>query len=172
MLPIRLLISRRSAGFAFAVLALIAVSAVTRARPTRADEGLRRCVRVIDGDTIVLDGGERVRLIGVDTPETKDPRKPVQYFGREASAFTKRMVEGRSVRLERGWERTDKYGRTLAYVFRADDGLLLNAVLLRDGYGHATTRFPHPRMEEFRALERRARGAGRGLWGQEGWRRP
>jgi len=68
----------------------------------------RLCTRVVDGDTIILDGHERVRLIGVDTPETKDPRKPVQYFGKEASEFTKRMVEGKKVRLEYDWQRKDK----------------------------------------------------------------
>lgn len=68
--------------------------------------------RAIDGDTIELSTGERVRLIGVDTPETKDPRKAVQYFGKEAAAFTRRMVEGKRVRLECDWERKDKYGRT------------------------------------------------------------
>ncbi len=57
-------------------------------------------IRVVDGDTLVLDGGERVRLIGVDTPETVHPTKPVEYFGREASAFTKRMAEGQQVYLE------------------------------------------------------------------------
>lgn len=128
-----------------------------------AAERWRYVVRVVDGDTVLLDGHERVRLIGVDTPETVDPRKPVQYFGREASAFTKRVIEHRRVRLERGWERVDKYGRTLAYVFR-DDGLFLNAEIIRQGYGHAMTRFPHPHLDEFRALERGAREAGRGLW--------
>ena len=59
-----------------------------------------KCTRVVDGDTIILNNGERVRLIGVDTPETKHPRKPVEYFGKEASAFTRRMVEGKAVRLE------------------------------------------------------------------------
>jgi micrococcal nuclease len=59
-----------------------------------------KCTRVIDGDTIILGNGERVRLIGVDTPETKHPQKPVEYYGKEASAFTKSMVEGKEVRLE------------------------------------------------------------------------
>ncbi len=119
--------------------------------------------RVIDGDTIELSTGERVRLIGVDTPETKDPRRPVQYFGEEAAAFTKRMVEGKRVRLEYDWERKDKYGRTLAYVY-LEDGTFLNAEIIRQGYGFAYTRFPFKYLEEFRKLEREAREAGRGLW--------
>lgn len=85
-----------------------------------------KCTRAVDGDTIVLNNGERVRLIGVDTPETKHPRKPVEYFGKEATAFTKRMVEGKEVRLEYDWQRKDKYGRTLAYVYLMD-GTFLNA---------------------------------------------
>jgi micrococcal nuclease len=124
--------------------------------------------RVIDGDTQLLDNRERVRLIGVDTPETKHPSKPVQYFGKEASAFTKRMVEGKRVRLEFDMANTagrhkDRYGRTLAYVF-LEDGTLLNAEIIKQGYGHAYTAFPFSRMEEFRRLEREAREQGRGLW--------
>ena len=91
--------------------------------------------RVIDGDTIQLSNGEQVRLIGVDTPETKHPRKPVEYFGKEASAFTKKMVEGKSVRLEYDWQRRDIYGRTLAYVYLTD-GTFLNAEIIKQGYGH------------------------------------
>ena len=84
------------------------------------------CIRVVDGDTIILSNGERVRLIGVDTPETKHPNKPVQYFGKEASAFTKRMVEGKEVTLEYGQQQRDKYGRLLAYVYLMDGTLTLN----------------------------------------------
>ena len=62
-----------------------------------------RCTRVVDGDTIILNNGERVRLIGVDTPETKHLRKPVEYYGKEATAFTKRMVEGKAIRLKYDW---------------------------------------------------------------------
>ena len=72
--------------------------------------------RVVDGDTIILNGGERVRLIGVDTPESVHPRRPVEYFALEASAFTKQAAEGKQVWLEYDQTRTDRYGRTLAYV--------------------------------------------------------
>jgi micrococcal nuclease len=123
----------------------------------------RLCVRVVDGDTLELDGGERVRLIGVDTPETVDPRRPVEYFGKEASAFTRRMAEGKTVRLEYDQDTRDRYGRTLAYVY-LPDGILLNAEIIRQGYGHAYTRFPFRYQEEFLALEREAREQGRGLW--------
>lgn len=120
--------------------------------------------RVIDGDTLVLENGEKVRLIGVDTPETKDPRRPVQYFGREAAHFTKREIEGRKVKLEYDWQRRDKYGRLLAYVYRLSDGFFLNAEIIKQGYGHAYTRFPFKYLEEFRRYEREARAQKRGLW--------
>ncbi|MXY25576.1 MAG: nuclease [Acidobacteria bacterium] len=122
--------------------------------------------RVVDGDTIIVRGVGRIRLIGVDTPETVDPRRPVEFFGREASAFTKRTLEGKRVRLEYDWERTDRYGRTLAYV-RLLDGTLINAEIIRQGYGHAYTRFPFKYLEEFRRYEREAREARRGLWGDQ-----
>jgi endonuclease YncB( thermonuclease family) len=78
------------------------------------DPTARTVVRVVDGDTIVLDGQEKVRLIGVDTPETVDPRKPVQYFGHEASAFTTHHLAGKAVHLAYDWQRQDRYRRTLA----------------------------------------------------------
>ena len=123
----------------------------------------RLCVRVIDGDTIELDGSERVRLIGVDTPETVDPRRPVEYFGKEAAAFTRRLAEGKTVRLEFDRETVDIYGRTLAYVY-LPDRTLLNGEIIRQGYGHAYTRFPFRYEREFVGLELEARAAGRGLW--------
>jgi micrococcal nuclease len=126
----------------------------------------RTVVRVVDGDTLLLDGDERVRLIGVDTPETVDPRRPVQYFGKEASAFARRMAEGKRVRLAFDQERQDRYGRTLAYVF-LEDGTFLNAEVIRQGYGHAYTRFPFQYADQFRAYEREAREQRRGLWAEE-----
>lgn len=120
---------------------------------------------MIDGDTLVVDGVETVRLIGVDTPETVDPRRPVQYFGREASNFTRALALGRMVRLEFDVDRRDRYGRTLAYVYLSD-GMFLNAEIIRQGYGYAYTRFPFRFLEAFRAYEQEARAAGRGLWGR------
>jgi micrococcal nuclease len=123
--------------------------------------------RVIDGDTIelIMDGSKaKVRLIGVDTPETVHPSKPVEYFGKEASAFTKHMLEGQQVYLEFDQDRVDRYNRVLAYVYRID-GYFVNLELIKEGYGHAYTRFPFSKMDEFRAAEKGAREAGRGLWG-------
>lgn len=123
--------------------------------------------RVVDGDTIVLRGGERVRLIGIDTPETKDPRREVQCFGEEASRRTSTLLPGgEKVRLVYDVERHDRYDRTLAYVYRASDGLFVNAALVRDGYASAYTYPPNvAHADELVALQREARDAGRGLWG-------
>ena len=120
--------------------------------------------RVVDGDTIIVRGVGRVRLIGVDTPETVHPRRPVECFGKEASAFTKRLLEGQRARLEYDRERTDRYGRTLAYVYLAN-GTFANAEIVRQGYGHAYTRFPFRYLDQFRQHEREARRRERGLWG-------
>jgi micrococcal nuclease len=119
--------------------------------------------RVIDGDTIVVDTVGTVRLIGVDTPETVDPDEPIGCFGPEASAFTRAVSTGRMVRLEFDADRVDRYGRTLAYVYLPDD-VFLNATLVQQGYGYAYTFFPFRYLEQFRALEREAREARRGLW--------
>ncbi len=112
--------------------------------------------RVVDGDTLVLENKERVRLIGVDTPETKHPRKPVEYYGREATAFIKRMAQGKRVRLEFDQANAhigheDKFRRTLAYVF-LEDGTFLNAEIIKQGYGFGYTRFPFKYLDEFRRL--------------------
>ena len=125
--------------------------------------------RVVDGDTIVVSiagRSEKVRLIGVDTPETVHPNKPVEYFGKEASAFTRKMADGQEVRLEEDGQSAnrDRYGRLLRYVF-LPDGRLLNAEIIAQGYGFAYVKYPFDRMEEFRRLEREAREKGRGLWG-------
>lgn len=120
-------------------------------------------VRVVDGDTIVLREIGKVRLIGVNTPETKDPRRPVQYFGKEASAFLTKLLNGKKVRLEYDQQRKDKFQRTLAYVY-LEDQTLINAKIIEDGYGFAFTRYPFQKMESFRALEKKAQESKRGLW--------
>ncbi len=119
--------------------------------------------RVIDGDTLLLINGERVRLIGVDTPETKHPQKPVQYFGKEAYLFTQQMIDGKEARFEFDRQKRDRYRRLLAYVYLLD-GTFLNAEIIKQGYGFAYTRFPFKYMEEFRRYEREARQNRRGLW--------
>ena len=114
--------------------AIIPIAVLGAAGGALGEPAWRTVERVIDGDTVVLDGGERVRLIGVDTPETVHPTKPVERFGREASEFTKSMAEGQRVRLEyeSGGDREDRYGRTLAYVYLGD-GTLLNREIIEQG---------------------------------------
>lgn len=125
-------------------------------------------VRVVDGDTIrvrLAGTEERVRYIGVDTPETVKPGTPVQCYGKAASAFNKRLLSGRRVRLVFDAEHRDRYGRLLAYVYRQPDGLFVNAELVRRGYAQTLTIPPNvSHAPEFRALARGARSAGRGLW--------
>jgi len=126
----------------------------------------RSVERVVDGDTIVVDGGERVRLIGVNTPETKDPRRGVQCFGHEASAHTESLLPpGTAVRLVGDVDPRDRYGRTLAYVYRSDDGLFVNADLVAGGFAQVMTVPPNvAHADEFLALQQHARDASRGLW--------
>jgi micrococcal nuclease len=145
-----------------AVRRLLSVLVVLLALPSSA--WAQPVTRVVDGDTIVVAGVGTVRLIGVDTPETVDPRTPVQFFGKEASEFTRRMAQGKVVRLEFDTDRTDKYQRTLSYVY-LPDGTFLNAEIVKQGYGHAYVQYPFKYLEQFRTYERQAREAGRGLWG-------
>ncbi len=96
-------------------------------------QDVTRVKRVVDGDTLLLTNGEYVRLIGVDTPETKHPQKPVEYIGKEAYLFTQRMVEGKEVRIEYDQTRRDRYGSLLSYVYLMD-GTFLNAEIMKQGY--------------------------------------
>ncbi len=131
--------------------------------------GTYKVVSFDDGDTIVVDmngTSETVRFIGVDTPEVKDPRKPVQCFGRAASDFTKNLIGSNPVRLEADPENTnrDRYNRLLRYIY-LPDGKLINAEIIKQGYGFAYTAFPFTKKEEFKAYETQARDANKGLWG-------
>jgi micrococcal nuclease len=125
--------------------------------------GLLRVSRVVDGDTLILDNGETVRLIGVDAPEAHHPEVPVQRFGTEATEFLRRLAQGFECTLEyEPSQIRDKYGRLLAYVFVEER--LINAEMIRRGYAYAYTRFPFRRQAEFLALEREARQRQYGLW--------
>jgi micrococcal nuclease len=127
--------------------------------------------REVDGDTLHIDAYDgnhlttTVRLIGVDTPETKKPNTPVAYYGPEASAFAKEMADGKKVTI---WLDTitgsrDKYGRLLAYVV-LPDGRVLNELLISEGYGYAYTDFKHGYSQKYSDLEASARRAKKGLW--------
>jgi micrococcal nuclease len=123
-----------------------------------------------DGDTIDVRVGattERVRLIGIDTPETKKPNTPIQCFGPEASAFTAAFLPiGTAVRLERDVEPRDPYHRLLAYVYRATDGAFVNMELARGGYARHLSIAPNTaHADELASAVDAARAAGRGLWG-------
>ena len=126
-------------------------------------------VRHVDGDTIVIkiEGRqEKVRLIGINTPESVDPRRPVQCFGREASAHLDELLPpGTPLRIVRDVEARDRYDRLLAYVYRADDGLFVNLAQIRDGYARLYTFPPNvAHVDQLRDAERQAREAGAGLW--------
>ncbi|MBI4262630.1 thermonuclease family protein [Candidatus Uhrbacteria bacterium] len=122
-------------------------------------------VRVIDGDTIEIEGGTRVRYIGVNTPESVDPRKKVQCFGKEAAAQNKELVEGKRVRLEADVEDKDRYGRLLRYVWLGDT--MVNERIVQDGYAQLMTIAPNVKyVERFKAAQTKAREQKRGLWNQ------
>jgi micrococcal nuclease len=159
----------RRYGTAALLLTLTACGAEAPLRPAPGlPPGEDVAVRdVVDGDTVVVDGGRTVRLLGVDTPETVHPERAVECYGPEASAYLAGLVPaGTAVRLVAGAEPRDRYGRTLAWVHRAGDGLFVNAALVRDGYARPLSVPPNDRFTgELESLAARARAAGSGLWG-------
>jgi micrococcal nuclease len=126
-----------------------------------------RVTRVVDGDTIHVElGGKdyRLRYIGIDTPETVDPRRPVGCFGAEASERNRQLVEGRTVGLEKDVSETDSFGRLLRYVWVEDQ--MVNEALVEEGYALAATYPPDVRYSGvFVSLQAHAREGNRGLWG-------
>jgi len=163
---------RSALRHSLAALAVALCSAVCGCSAPVGDGGQKAdtapVVRVVDGDTIRVglpSGEEPVRYIGIDTPESVKPGAPVECFAKRASAYNERLVAGEKVRLVYDIERRDRYGRLLAYVYRARDGLFVNAELVRRGYATAVTFPPNVAHErELRRLARRARMSGRGLW--------
>ena len=122
-----------------------------------------KVTRIVDGDTVVLAELGTVRLIGVDTPETVDPRRPVEEFGRQSAAFLSYLVLGKTVRVEYDQTRKDRFNRTLAYLY-LPDGRFVNKEIIRLGYGHAYVKYPFKYMEEFQAAAREAQRDKLGLW--------
>lgn len=127
--------------------------------------------RIIDGDTLVVSLGskeEKVRLIGVNTPETVDPRREVECFGKEAKEYLVKLLFGKNVRLEAdaSQQERDRYGRLLRYVF-LEDGLFINQVLIQSGYAYEYTYdLPYQYQSEFKKAETDARRRGLGLWNE------
>jgi micrococcal nuclease len=123
--------------------------------------------RVVDGDTLVISNGDRIRLIGIDSPESVQQDAPVECFGPQSSARLKLLLpEGADIRLEYDADRSDRFGRTLAYVFRRSDGLFVNASQLDGGYATTLSIAPNTRYaDRFSELQEQAKSKNRGLWG-------
>ena len=131
------------------------------------ESSLSRVARVVDGDTVELENGEKVRYTGINTPETVKPDGPIECFGQEASAKNKELVDGKTVRLERDISDRDKYGRLLRYVY-LEDGTFVNDLLVREGYAYASAFPPDVKFaDQFRAAQSEARDHKRGLWAEE-----
>lgn len=123
-----------------------------------------KVARVIDGDTIELINGERLRYIGIDTPEEFDPRKPVQCFAKEAADANKNLVEGKSIIFYKDISDRDKYGRWLGFVY-LEDGTFVNLALVRQGFAFAYPYKPDiSHADDFQKTETEAHKTKRGLW--------
>lgn len=126
-----------------------------------------KVVEITDGDTIKIEGDEKVRLVGIDTPETKDPRKTVECFGQEASDYLKSLIDQKEVELKKDntSDDRDKYDRLIRYVYLNDEDI--NAKMIEDGYAYAYTEFSFDKSEEYTNIENEARENNRGLWSED-----
>ncbi len=151
---------RRLRGGLFLAAAAVLLSPLSSCIPPATSSGTARVTRVIDGDTVILAGGEHVRYIGIDAPEM-DPPEP---FGSAAAAANRELVQDKVVRLETDTSETDRYGRLLRYVWVGDQ--LINLELVRLGLAEAKSYPPDTRYQDLLdAAENEARQAGRGMWG-------
>jgi micrococcal nuclease len=126
-----------------------------------------RVRHVIDGDTVVLENGEHVRLIGINAPEYTPWKNRIEPYGYESTVYLKRLLEGKTVRIEADVEKKDRYRRTLAYLWLTD-GQMVNRLLVREGMARARYYRPNgAHRAELEADEREASSAGRGLWAEK-----
>lgn len=124
------------------------------------DRQKARVVRVVDGDTVEIEGGQKIRYIGIDTPEST---KTLDCFGREATAKNRDLVDGKIIRIEKDVSQTDKYGRLLRYVWI--DQMLVNDYLVRQGYAYASSYPPDIKyQDQLTEAQKEARENNRGLW--------
>ena len=171
-------IRRHAVGLAIVALLMVAV-VCDRAtyQPRQPDDQTRyhgksfRVAHVVDGDTLdidIADGDKqvtRIRLLGVDTPEVGHHGTALMHFGPEASAFARQTLLDREVHVVLPPDRTrGKYGRLLAYVYLERGGRMFNEMLIEEGYAYADLRFKHVYYKQFKAMDKRARTAGVGLW--------
>ena len=119
--------------------------------------------KVVDGDTITLESGEKVRFIGINTPETNSPQKKNECFGQEAKAYTKKLLEGKWVSLQKDISETDKFGRLLRYVYLKNE--FVNNKIVKEGYAYASSYPPDIHFQEmFSASQVYAQENNLGLW--------
>jgi len=122
-----------------------------------------KVTKVVDGDTIQIEDGRTVRYIGIDTPETVDPRTTVQCYGTEASSRNKQLVEGSTVGLEKDVSETDRYGRLLRYVYK--DNVMVNLTLVSEGFAYSSSYPPDVKyQDQLKSAEQEARNNSKGLW--------
>lgn len=120
--------------------------------------------RVVDGDTAVLEGGARVRFLGIDAPEMERDGRPAEYLAHQSKEYVADLIQGKTVRLEYDRERYDRYGRLLAYLF-LPDGAMVNLAVVRQGLARVYSQAPNVRYQEtLNAAQQEAMAAGRGLW--------
>ncbi|MCD6569278.1 MAG: thermonuclease family protein [Deltaproteobacteria bacterium] len=120
-------------------------------------------IEVYDGDTIKVDDGTIIRLIGVDAPEVDSPYGKAEPFGSESKRYLKKLLYGRKVKMSVGPQPFDRYNRTLAYVYLTD-GTLINGRIIKDGWARAYTRFDFKHKDLFVTYEKEARAKGLGIW--------
>lgn len=154
-------VDRTTSGAAVFLLVVVLFAALGAYRMACAGDA-HVVSKVYDGDTILIDDGRRVRLIGVDAPEVASPYSRPEPFGYESKAFLESLVLGKKVTLSVGDPPRDKYGRTLAYVYVGD--VLVNGRIIREGWARAYRIFPHPMRDLFIVYEREARTKGAGIW--------
>jgi micrococcal nuclease len=152
-------------GIVILILGAISLYAGVSLSDDTTPDGYVNVERVVDGDTFVTAEGEKVRLIGVDTPESVAPGEDRNVpFGKVASEYTEKLIEGKNVRLEYDAEQTDRYGRMLAYIY-LEDGTFVNDKLVREGYARCMTVPPNIKYESrFLESQQQAKEEGLGVW--------